>query len=141
MRRVPCLALALGCLAVALAGCGGSGLSPAEARFAATARTLCLDSQNTGDHASTSRELARFRTAKTAARNSPRVAALLADQAARRKVLAELRLEGAAGTFHHRKPSEARPISLMEDASRLGREVNALEKALGFGPCLGPRAT
>jgi hypothetical protein len=134
------LATVLACLAAALAGCGGSGLSPAEAHFAAAAKAVCANVENMGDHADMLKLLARYRSAKTAALNSPRVAALMSDWAAERKVLAEMQRETAAGTVHPLKPGEARPSSLEEDILHLRRKVDALEKTLGFALCLGPHA-
>jgi hypothetical protein len=135
------LAMVLACLAAALAGCGGARLSPVEARFAAALKAACLALDEGGAIADLPRVAARYRAAKAAARNSPRVAALLSDWAMERKLQAEIERETAHGSIHPRKPGETRFTSLEADARRLARKTLPLEKTLGFKLCLGSHAT
>ena len=135
------VAMVLACLAAALAGCGGTRLSPVEARFAAALKAACLALDETGELANRPKVAARYRSARAAAIKSPRVAALMSDWAAERKLLAEMQRETPAGAIHPRKPGEASLSSLQEDVVRLRRKAVPLEKTLGFKLCLGPHAT
>jgi hypothetical protein len=85
------LAVVLTCIVAALAGCGGSASSRAEAHLAAVANALCTKSESLGERPGFLRaDLARLRALIQADRKLPRVSTFLSDSAAQRRLQAEM---------------------------------------------------
>jgi hypothetical protein len=129
--RIAATWLALSVTAVIVVGCGGSGHSAAEARFVALANAVCLKT-NTDRATSppTTTEFARLRALAKSARKAPRVATLLSDFAARR------RLRTALSKLSNKTYSVTLG-SYLDKAYRLNVRVYTDEKALGLARCLG----
>jgi hypothetical protein len=136
------LATVLICLAAALAGCGGSASSRAEAHLAAVANAACRNAEGMGDHVHMSTDLAGVRALIHADRKLPRVATLTRDLATRQReqvAVRKLSRKGDNGAFFSGKEGEgANAFSLLEEPYRLAVKVQADLKALGMTSCLGP---
>lgn len=150
------LATGLLCLAIALAGCGGTSSTEnnAEKHLAALANAACRESHTnraTGApfEAHIKAEFAKVRALIHADRKLPRVATLTRDLAARKREQVAVRklfrkgdsgaLKGDSGAFFSGKEGEgANPFSLLNKSYRLAVEVQADLKALGLTSCLGP---
>jgi hypothetical protein len=117
--------------AALVAGCGGSGHSPAETHLAALANHVCREVQYPGvneDHLGA--ELAQLRTQLDSDKELPRVATYIADLHASAKsqsALNELSSKEYAVTGS----------TLSKQTSRLKRKVQSDIKALGWTDCAG----
>ncbi len=140
-RRRP-LATVLICVVAAVAGCGGSALSRAEAHLAAVANAACRNAEDMGDHFDLGTDLAGVRALIDSERKLPRVATLIRDMAARQReqvALRKLARKAGNGAYFSRKEGKgANAFSLLEESYRLEVKVQADLKALGMTSCLGP---
>lgn len=130
------------CVVAALAGCGGSASSRAEAHLAALANAACGNAEGMGDHFHLGTDLAGVRALMHSDRKLPRVATLNRDLAARQREQAAVRKlsrKAGNGTYFSRKEGKgANAFSLLEESYRLEVEIQADLKALGMTSCLGP---
>lgn len=131
------------CIVAALAGCGGSASSLAEAHLATVANAVCAKSESLGERSGFLRaDLARLRALMHADRKLPRVSTYLSDSAAQRRVQAEMRKlskEADNGVFSGKGAKGPNAFSFMEESYRLEVKVQADLKALGVVSCIGPR--
>jgi hypothetical protein len=143
MSRISAITtLWLVCIAAALAGCGSSASSRAEAHLAAVANAACRNAEGMGDHFHLGTDLAEVRALIHSDRKLPRVATLIRDLDARKRerlALRRLSRKGDSGAFFSGKGGkEANAFSLLEEPYRLAVKVQADLKALGMTSCLGP---
>lgn len=132
MLRIAATCLVLSGTTLFVAGCGGSGQSPAEARFVALAEAICLKTNTIkAESPPTSAEFAKLRSLAESARKAPRVATFLSDLAVRQ------RLRAALSKLANRKSNAPEAGSYLEKSYRLNVKVYADEKALGLTSCLG----
>jgi len=130
VKRIVATSLVLVATATFVAGCGGSGLSPAEAHLAALANRACSEAQNMGLHQGLKAEHAKLRAQLNSDQQLPRVATYLADAQASAKSEAAL----SKLSYREYEPS-ATPI--LKEASRLYLEIQSDLKALGWTACGG----
>jgi hypothetical protein len=130
------------CVVAAVAGCGGSTSSGAEARLAALANAACRNAEGMGDHFHLGTDLAGVRALIHSDRKLPRVATLRRDLTARQRehvALRKLSRKAGTGSFFSRTERDgANPFSLLNESYGLEVKVQADLKALGMTSCLGP---
>jgi hypothetical protein len=124
-------------LATAPVACGGrtpsTAESAAEARFIALANAICRKVNTPrAEFPPTEAEFVRLRTLERAARKAPRVALLLSDLAARRK------LRDALDKLTKQEYVIKRG-SYLDQAYRLNVKVYADQRTLGLTSCSGAR--
>lgn len=122
--------LALVVTATLVAGCGGSGHSPAEVHLAALANRACGEVQNMGLHQGLKAERAKLRAQLNSDQALPRVATYLTDtQASSRSQAALSKL-----SYREYEPSAA---PLLKESTRLEHKIRSDLKALGWTACGG----
>jgi hypothetical protein len=135
--RLCLLATVLALVAIGLAGCGGSEPSPAESHLAAVAKAACINAEGMGSHADIGKQLARFRALIHSDRKLPRVATLISDVAARRRVRTAMhKLSGNGSSRAYFGHGASTILRLMKQSYVLAVKVYTDEKALGIA-CLG----
>jgi hypothetical protein len=133
--RIAATSLVLVVTATLVAGCGGSGHSPAEAHLAGLANGMCRETENMGMHPRLKAEIAELRAQLKSDLELPRVATFVADAEAR------ARSRAALSKLTYKDPAAS---TLLKASSRLERKVLSDAKALGWTACaevvLGLRA-
>lgn len=126
--RIVATWLVLSVTAVLVAGCGGSGRTPAETHLAAVANAACREAENLSLHHRLKAELAELRALLRSDEKLPRVAIYIADVQARDRLLARLRKLSY-------KEYESPAVPLLKESTLLKRKVEADLKALGWTSC------
>jgi hypothetical protein len=130
--RITATSLVLVVTATLVAGCGGSGHSPAEAHLAALANAACGEAENMSMHVRLKAELAKLRAQLNSDQELPRVATYVADAQASDRLQATLRKL----SYKKYAPAASR---LLKESSRLERKIESDLKALGWTACAGAR--
>jgi hypothetical protein len=130
--RIAATSLAVVVTATLVAGCGGSGHSPAEAHLAALANGVCREVGSMGTHDRLKAELAELRTQLNSDQQLPRVATYVAD------AQASARLQAALSKLSYKEYGPA-GSTLLKESSRLERKIQSDLKALGWTACTGQR--
>jgi hypothetical protein len=130
--RIAATSLVLVVTATLVAGCGGSGHSPAEAHLAALANGVCREAENMGMHGRLKAELAKLRAQLNSDKELPRVATYVAD------AQATARSQATLSKLSYKKYAPA-ASTLLKESSRLERKIQSDLKALGWTACAGAR--
>ena len=116
MLRIAATSLVLVVSATLVAGCGGSGQSPAEAHLAALANGVCREAENIGMHGRLKAELARLRAQLNSDQELPRVATYVAD------AQASARSQATLSKLSYKEYGPA-ASTLLKESSRLERKI------------------
>lgn len=130
MLRIAATSLALVVTATLVAGCGGSGQSPAEAHLATLANDVCRTAEDIGLQPGLPAKLARLRAQLNADQELPRVATYVADAQARVRSQATL----SRLSYKQYGPSGS---ALLRESFRLKGKIQSDVKALGWTACTG----
>jgi hypothetical protein len=130
--RIAATSQALVVTAALVAGCGGSGHSPAEVHLAALANSVCVEADNMGLHRGQKAKLANLRAQLNSDQELPRVATYVADARASARSQATL----SKLSYREYEPAAS---TLLKESSRLEGKLQSDLKALGWTACAGSR--